>query len=117
MANFYLDQLKKSRGTDLYGGRSPQDEVLYGFDTTVDFNKGGTAPVLQNSFMQGVSRLNPNFSALNTAPFQTREISSPFFRNKLFNQLGGSYSDQATGKKSGMPPSPITTGNKTGAST
>jgi len=115
MANFYLDQLKKSRGTDLYGGRSPQDEVLYGFDTTVDFNKGGTAPVLQNSFMQGVSRLNPNFSALNTAPFQTREISSPFFRNKLFNQLGGSYSDQATGKKSGMPPSPITTGNKTGA--
>ena len=115
MANFYLDQLKKSRGTDLYGGRSPQDEVLYGIDTTVDFNKGGTAPPLQDSFMQGLFRINPNFSALNTAPFQTREISSPFFRNKLFNQLGGSYSDQATGKKSGMPPSPITTGNKTGA--
>ena len=114
MANSYLDRLKKRRGTDFYGGRSPQDEILYGFDTTT--TTGGNVPVLQASLMQGFHRPNPNFSVLNTAPFQTREISSPFFRNKLFNQLGGSYSDQATGKKSGMPPSSVTVGKKQTAS-
>ena len=84
MASYFLDRLKKRRGTDLYGGRSPLDEIIYGFDTTVDSNKGGIAPVLQDSFMQGSYRENPNFSALNLSNAQKQKIrNDSYLRNNL----------------------------------
>ena len=115
MASYFLDRLKKRRGTDLYGGRSPLDEIIYGFDTTVDSNKGGIAPVLQDSFMQGSYRENPNFSALNLSNAQKQKIrNDSYLRNNLIppNWMA-SNRQPGIGIANQRAVAPATTGTKT----
>ncbi len=74
MDNTYYNTLNKRRGTNFFGGRSPVDDVLYGFDTKTSGGQG--TPTLQNSFMQGSYRQNPNFSTLNYAPINDKNYSA-----------------------------------------
>ena len=82
MVNNYYNRLQKKRGTEFYGGRSPLNEILYGFDT--DIPEGQGTPRLEQSFMQGYYRPNPNFSALNLSPVERRNIiDQSYLRNNL----------------------------------
>jgi len=123
MDNNYYNTLNKTRGTKFYGGRSPQDEILYGFDSRT--SAANKTPVLQGSFMQGAKRSNPNFSALNYAPIDDKSYSAiygyssdPIKRNTLLttpnstgNNRPNTYVDpknrfSAVSNKGGSTPPP-----------
>jgi hypothetical protein len=81
MYNYYDDLLKK-RGTEFYGGRSPVDDQLYGFDTRIPSGQG--VPMRQGAMMSSYYRGEPNFSTLNLSPVQKRNIiDQSYIRNNL----------------------------------
>ena len=53
-----IDRVMEERGTTFYGGRSPYQEELYGFDSTL--YPGGTTPTKNSGFLGNFSILNPN---------------------------------------------------------
>ncbi len=93
MDNNYYNRLQKKRGTEFYGGRSPQNEILFGFDT--DTSKGQGTPALQSSFMQGLYRSKPNFSSLNYSPID----------EKSYSAIYGNFSDPQLRNFSSLNPS------------
>ncbi|BAQ88455.1 hypothetical protein [uncultured Mediterranean phage uvMED] len=53
-----IDEVMEERGTTFYGGRSPYQERLYGFDSTL--YPGGTTPTKNSGFLGDFSIQNPN---------------------------------------------------------
>ena len=84
----YLNRIQEKRGTEFYGGRSPVDEILYGFDTRTTGGQG--VPVRQGSVF--FRNKTPNFSALdygiNPSVYSATYGSLPNYMNPDMMNIG-----------------------------
>lgn len=99
-----IDRVMEKRGTTFYGGRSPYQEELYGFDSTL--YPGGTTPTRSSGSLGDFSIQNPNspnrtsgkrnFSALdygiNPSVYSATYGSLPNYMNPDMMNIGNNKS-------------------------